>query len=220
MKTKIKICGITTAADSACAADAGADYAGVIVEIRGSPRAVAVGTAERICARSSIPVIILLDKHRSDIADAAARIRPGGVQLIGDYTPDDIRMLKRTLACPLWKTFRVPRKSTDARLVSDLSDEIGRACRAGLDAVVLDTLVPKQKGGTGLTCDWNTAARIVALAAAPVFLAGGIHPGNAADAAQSVRPAGIDVSSGVEKKPGVKDRQKIISLIARVAAMP
>jgi phosphoribosylanthranilate isomerase len=106
--------------------------------------------------------------------------------------------------------------------VAQINSQIENYRAAGVDVIVLDTLVKHRgsikKGGTGQTCDWKMAHQIVASAPLPIFLAGGITPLNVREAVMAVRPQGIDVSSGVELKPGKKDTDKIIQLIQTVRA--
>lgn len=82
------------------------------------------------------------------------------------------------------------------------------------DRLLLDSYDPETVGGTGKTCDWNQARKIVRSLETPVLLAGGLTPGNVAQAIQAVAPWGIDVSSGVEIEPGVKDLAKVEAFIA------
>jgi phosphoribosylanthranilate isomerase len=82
------------------------------------------------------------------------------------------------------------------------------------DRLVLDSYDPETIGGTGKTCDWNLAAKVVQSAEAPVLLAGGLTPDNVAEAIQMVDPWGVDVSSGVELAPGVKDMKKVEAFIS------
>jgi phosphoribosylanthranilate isomerase len=80
--------------------------------------------------------------------------------------------------------------------------------------LLIDAHDPDQRGGTGRTADWNRAAAIAARR--PVLLAGGLHAANVADAIRTVRPFGIDVSSGVESSPGVKDHARLRALFEAV----
>lgn len=82
------------------------------------------------------------------------------------------------------------------------------------DRLLLDSYDPETIGGTGKTCDWNQAREIVQSLETPVLLAGGLTPGNVAEAVQAVAPWGVDVSSGVEIEPGVKDIAKVAAFIA------
>ena len=100
----------------------------------------------------------------------------------------------------------------------ELEHQIAELQQHGIDALVLDTLVPGHKGGTGQTCDWHSAASIVQSVEVPVFLAGGLTPENVTQALSVVKPFGVDVSSGVESSPGCKDHEKISRFIRLVAA--
>lgn len=217
MTMRIKICGITTRDDACSALAHGADYIGIIVDIAGSPRSVTVAEAARISAGIG-PVVVLMEAPFAAIAAALCRVKPHAVQLIGAYAPEDIRQLKQSGGTPVWMTVHVPPAGRTA--TADLERSIGRLHAAGLDAIVLDTLLAGHKGGTGQTCDWDAAAAIVRTAALPVWLAGGLTPDNVAGAAAAVRPFGVDVSSGVESSPGRKDPDKVARFIhhARSAA--
>jgi phosphoribosylanthranilate isomerase len=82
------------------------------------------------------------------------------------------------------------------------------------DRFLLDSYDPQTVGGTGQVCDWSKAAALVKSVEKPILLAGGLTPGNVAQAVDEVRPWGVDVSSGVELEPGVKDMAKVESFIA------
>jgi phosphoribosylanthranilate isomerase len=138
-------------------------------------------------------------------------MHPHAVQLIGPYAPEDIHRLKQALAASVWMTLYVPPLGSGAS--PDFGRNIARLHAAGLDAIVLDTQVSGHKGGTGRTCDWDTAAEVVRTAALPVFLAGGLTPENVAHAADAVRPFGVDVSSGVEISPGLKNPEAVSRFI-------
>ena len=82
------------------------------------------------------------------------------------------------------------------------------------DRVLLDFFDPKTVGGTGKTCDWNRASEVVQASNVPVLLAGGLNAQNVGEALKRVQPWGVDISSGVEKEPGVKDLAKVEAFIA------
>ena len=82
------------------------------------------------------------------------------------------------------------------------------------DRFLLDSYDHKTVGGTGKTCDWDKARTLVKSAGKPILLAGGLAPGNVAEAVRRVRPWGVDVSSGVEMEPGKKDIEKVEAFIA------
>jgi len=222
MGVAVKICGITNIEDAQRAAQAGADFIGVIVEIEGSPRSVSIETAQRVITSVSTPGVLLLEKRPSEVINIANDINPYAVQLIGNIEFTAIEQLKAHIPCNIWKTLQIPQRESDQVSVAEINREIEGYRAAGVDVIVLDTLVKHRgsikKGGTGQTCDWKMAHQIVASAPLPIFLAGGITPLNVHEAVMAVRPQGIDVSSGVELKPGKKDSDKIIQLIQTVRA--
>jgi len=217
MKCFVKICGITHPDDASIAAGLGADFVGIIVEIDGSPRSVCVEEAAHIISCAAVPAIILLEKKPAAVCKLAMKLGPYAVQLIGNYSYQDVQWLRNTLTCGIWKTIQIPRGGCSSSEINDLADAVAEFQRAGVDAVVLDTKIKGKKGGTGQTCDWESARVLVERSPLPVFLAGGITPENAADARARVMPYGIDVSSGVEHRPGKKDQEKITRLMSAVA---
>jgi phosphoribosylanthranilate isomerase len=216
MKTFVKICGITTVEDAKTAASLGSDFIGVILEIEYSPRSVSIETAKSITDSSSAPVILLLEKPCNDIQDIASDIKPWGVQIVGKYPFSDIKHLKNTTECAVWKTVHIPKENGEKIPSADLKKIIEKYHGAGIDVVVLDTMAGEKKGGTGQVCDWGTARELVESSPVPVFLAGGITPANAREAINQVKPYGIDLSSGVEKSPGRKDPEKISELMRNI----
>ncbi|MCW1883581.1 phosphoribosylanthranilate isomerase [Luteolibacter flavescens] len=125
------------------------------------------------------------------------------IQLHGDETPDDVVRLKEA-GIPVIKALGV-------RALADLE----RASDFQADGILLDAHAPGVYGGTGETIDWTLARRFVEEnPALPVILAGGITPDNAAAAVSAVRPAALDIASGAEESPGVKDFGKVAALLA------
>jgi phosphoribosylanthranilate isomerase len=210
MSVRTKICGITNRNDACTALKCGADYIGIIVDIAGSRRSVPAEAAHEIIAGID-SAVVLMEGRLETITAVVRRMHPHAVQLIGAYSPEDIHCLKQDCGTLLWMTLYVPPFGSGASV--DLVRSIARLHEAGLDAIVLDTQVPGHKGGTGRTCDWDTAAEVVRTAALPVFLAGGLTPENVAHAADAVRPFGVDVSSGVEISPGHKDPSAVSRFI-------
>jgi len=220
MQPKIKICGITSTGDAVLAERCGADYIGLVCEIEYSPRCIRRGVAADITKLSQIPTVLLLDKPAIEMVKIALHVRPYGLQIIGNLTHDEIATVKRQTACSLWHPIRIPVQAPQNMSVSEISQHMASLKNAGVDVIILDTLVEGSKGGTGKTCDWNLAAQIVAASPLPVFLAGGITPENAAQGIAHVHPAGIDVSSGVEITPGIKHAEKIELLVNTVRSTP
>lgn len=215
MTVHIKICGITTIADAQSACSLGADYVGIVVNIAGSRRSVTPTTAAEICA--CIPRPVLLMEGPAGVIEATlGQIKPYAVQLIGPCSPAEMMRIKEKTGVKLWKPFHIPRKDDTRK--NNLARQIDELHSSPIDAVVLDTLIPGCKGGTGQTCDWETAATIVRTCRLNVFLAGGLSPDNIAQAIAAVQPFGVDVSSGVESSPGHKDPKKISAFIQQANA--
>jgi phosphoribosylanthranilate isomerase len=222
MSVAVKICGITNIEDAHSAAQAGADFIGVIVEIEGSRRSVSIEKAQHVITSVTTHSVLLLEKRPSEVINIANDLTPYAIQLIGHIECTAIEHLKAHIPCNIWKTLQIPQRESDQVSVAKINREIEDYRAAGVDVIVIDTLVRHKgsikKGGTGQTCDWRMAHEIVASAPLPIFLAGGITPLNVREAVMAVCPQGIDTSSGVELKPGKKDPDKIVQLIQTVRA--
>jgi len=184
------------------AAEAGADAVGLVFW-PGSPRRVDLKTAGRIAA--ALPPLVLrvgvfVDAGRDELARAADEAGLDLLQLHGSEPPDAVEGLPR-------RALKALRVSDGFALAEALRYE-GRA--AGL---VLDTKDVAAPGGTGRTFDW-TLAQGVRDRVKFLMLAGGLHPGNVAEAIRTVRPDAVDVSSGVESAPGRKDPAKVSAFVA------
>jgi len=219
MKTYVKICGITGIADAEAAALAGADFIGTILDIPESPRCVSLEKARQIVGTSRIPAAVLMEKDFAGVLETITWLHPYAVQLIGDISPENIARLKAQTDCRIWKTVSIPGPGSKTRDSSAVAEQINRYQKAGTDAIILDTLIAKKKGGTGRVCDWDMAETLVRNCDLPLFLAGGIRPENVREAVIKVRPYGVDLSSGVETIPGKKDPAKMAELVQSVKAI-
>lgn len=193
---KIKLCGLTRRCDIDWANELLPDYVGFV--FAGSRRRVTDEQAAQLrnILREDIPAVgVFVDEP---IDHAAALVRQGVIQLVQLHGAEDegyIRELRRAVSAPVIQAFSVRS-----------SEDIQAAGRSSADFVLLD----HGAGGTGRAFDWSLAAALDR----PYFLAGGLHPGNAAAAAE-LRPYAVDVSSGIETA-GVKDRQKMIEFVRRI----
>ena len=193
---KIKLCGLTRRCDIDWANELLPDYVGFV--FAGSRRRVTDEQAAQLrnILREDIPAVgVFVDEP---IDHAAALVRQGVIQLVQLHGAEDegyIRELRRAVSAPVIQAFSVRS-----------SEDIQAAGRSSADFVLLD----HGAGGTGRAFDWSLAAALDR----PYFLAGGLHPGNAAAAAE-LRPYAVDVSSGIETE-GVKDRQKMIEFVRRI----
>lgn len=200
MTPKVKICGVTRVADALAAADAGADLVGLMFYDR-SPRRVSLAQAAEI-SRSLPPHILRVGVFVDPApAEVVAAVQAGGLTMLqfhGEEAPEFCTQF----GLMTMKAFRI----RDAGSLDALP-------RYSTDAWLLDAWSPAAPGGTGECFNWA-----LALAAQrhgrPIFLAGGLTPENIAAAVRQVRPFGVDVSSGVENAPGLKDAAKVRAFIA------
>ena len=220
-KCKVKICGTTSIHDACLAADAGANYSGVLVEVASSERSLTTTQAVEIANGSPIPTVLLLyNRITADIKEVVSRIQPFAVQLLGQETPQQVEKLKRVVNCELWKSVYLPAGSPENVDMQAVRAQMQAYCDAGADFLLFDTvdtsIDPPRYGGTGKTCDWHVAAELIADSPLPVFFAGGIRPDNVKDAIETIKPHGIDLCSGVEASKGIKEKQKLEQLMEQV----
>lgn len=224
---KVKVCGITTVEDARIVAEAGADYIGVIVGIDVSPSQLTLEQARPICEQSPLPVVnLFFNRDAGQIREAVTVLKPHAVQLLGQETPALVRTLTGTVACEVWKSIHLPPASGGKVDIAGHLEAVKTLTDAGVSAVLIDTVIgaagPDQRwGGTGQVSNWDAARRLAEAIPVPTFLAGGINPDNVGQAIATVRPYGIDLSSGVEIMKGRKDPEKLRQLMLAVrGAMP
>jgi phosphoribosylanthranilate isomerase len=202
VSVKVKICGVCRVDDARAAADAGADWLGLNFHPP-SPRYVDVERAEAIAAAvPGVPLVgVFVDRPRAEVAALAARLGLAALQFHGDESPE---------YCAGWD--RPVLKALRARPGEDLP---ALAARYHTDYLLLDAWVAGVPGGTGVAID-PAAAR--GLPADRLFVAGGLVPERVADVVRALRPFAVDVASGVEQEPGIKDHGKIEAFIRRAKA--
>lgn len=211
----VKICGIKDLAAMDAALEAGADMVGLVF-FPASPRNVTPAEAATLAARArgKAKVVALSVDADDNLIDAIeASIAPDLHQLHGSETPARLREIRA-------RTGRQMMKAIPVATASDL--EPLASFQEAADWVLFDAKPPKDSarpGGHGQTFDWSLLKNVKHLK--PVMLSGGINPDNVASAISKVRPDAVDVSSGVESAPGVKDRDKIFAFVraARSAVM-
>lgn len=201
--TKIKICGITNEDDALFCAECGADFLGFIF-VPGSPRFIEPEKAGAIAARlresgaSSKIVGVFRDASPDYIREIKAVAGFDLVQLHGSESDDDIR----EIGVPAIKTLHV---------AGALPDTHATPTAAWL---LFDTYDEQRAGGTGRRFDWSLMAAYER--SKPFFLSGGLNPDNVVAAISLVRPDAIDIASGVEARPGIKDHAAVARLFERV----
>ena len=206
MTPRVKICGITRADDALLAAQLGASAIGFIFW-PGSSRFIDPARAREIVTilpANVLRVGVFVDQPACKVLAVAKHVSLGAIQLHGHESIDyALRLME-----PVIKAVPV----TDAFDVAAL-DAIPESI-----TVLLDAHDPVKRGGTGRTIDWTLAAR--AAARRPVMLSGGLNPANVRAAVDAVRPYGIDLSSGVESSPGVKNHDSLRALFEALEMRP
>lgn len=211
----IKICGLQSYGDARLALDCGATALGFLVELtHRAEDKIDIGTARDIIRRLPADADTVLVTHLTDAPEIAAladAIGARSIQVHGDVPPEVVaRLAALARGRALIKAVHVmgPEAVADARAYVGIAD-----------ALVLDSRTADRLGGTGRTHDWSISRRIVeAVAPMPVYLAGGLNPGNVADAIAAMRPAGVDVNSGVEDADGRKEAEKVRLFVTRALA--
>ena len=198
-RLEIKSCGITNLADARYMAAAGADYLGFI-QSEVSPRYLSPPAAGEIIEWVLGPkcVGVYVNETVEYINESVRTARFDLVQLHGDESVEACQAVDR----PVIKAFKL----TEGIDVRKLKERMS-AYQDVVEYFLLDAFHPIQPGGTGNTIDWQLAALLAS--EFRLFLAGGLNPGNVNEAVQTVRPLGVDVSSGLESEPGIKDYEKV-----------
>ena len=201
---RIKCCGMTRAEDAALAARLGADAIGLIFTAR-SRRRVDIGQARAI-VRALPPMVttvaLFMDEDAAFVDEVVAAVQPALLQFHG---------AERDAWCA-----QFGRPYLKAIAMGEGSDALPRLrAYPGAAGLVLDGHGLGEAGGSGKAFDWSLMPRDLGQ---PLILAGGLHPGNVAEAIRVARPWGVDVSSGIESEPGIKDPARLAAFIAAARA--
>ena len=196
----VKICGITNLDDALRSVDARADALGFIFHPK-SPRFITPEAAGRIIEKLpeyTTKVGVFVDSDSREVNRISQEIKLSAVQIHGDVTPSELHQYEVSIirALQVHETF-------DVRVLATLQ----------VEAFLLDAYEEGKHGGTGKTFDWNIARK--ANPYGKIILSGGLNPRNVDEAVRFVRPYGVDVSSGVEERPGKKDAKKLKEFILR-----
>jgi len=197
--TKVKICGLTTETAMEAALAGGADYVGLVF-FPPSPRNVSPATAKSLAAKArgrAQVVALMVDPEDALIETVIASADPDILQLHGDETPERVREVRRRWGKPVMKAILVE-AAEDA--------QAALAYHGAADLILFDARAPRgstRPGGNGAPFDWR--ALLSVKDKVPYMLSGGLTPDNVADAVQTTGAAIVDVSSGVELRPGEKD---------------
>jgi phosphoribosylanthranilate isomerase len=215
MRTRVKVCCIASEAEARMAIRHGADALGLVGPMPSGPGTIGLDVAARIAAAVPPPVATFLLSSATSARELIAQAhlcRPTALQIVDAVDEFAVYGALRE-ACPALKLVQVihvtgPGSVDDARAVAPL-----------VDALLLDSgnpnLAVKELGGTGRMHDWATSAVIVRAVGVPVFLAGGLNPGNVARAIGNVAPFGLDLCSGV-RRDGALDEGLLAAFVAAV----
>lgn len=204
MRLRVKICGMTTLDDALFCAHAGADALGFIFYEK-SPRCITVDAARAIIHSLPpfvTPTGVFVNESRQRILKVITECGLRSIQLSGDETPDDCS----GYTVPVIKSFRL-RHESELSTVADYSSTI----------VMLDGASDGQYGGSGKLPDLSIARALASKC--ELILAGGLGPENLASTVEAVRPYGVDINSGVETSPGMKNHQKVQQLFRVVSLL-
>lgn len=204
--TWVKICGITTAAEGAAAVGAGADAVGFVVEVPvETPREISAELAGRLVETippSVTTVLVTMATEVTRIVELTRSIPVDAIQVHGVRTPASVEAIAEALDRSI-----IVATSTDDASHDRLASHA--------DALLIDTPGSSGRGGTGRTHDWGTTATLVDDLDVPVIVAGGLTPNNVDAAIREIRPAGVDVATGVEAEPGVTDPDRVHAFVDR-----
>ena len=220
---RVKLCGTASRADARLAADAGADWFGVVVEADFSPRSLSIDQAKELFIDPPLPAVALVfEMAESRLQVMIETLQPTAVQFLNLEKPEVLKRLKAHFPeVGLWQSIHLPPAGENVDL-QPVKDSVDTYLQAGIDLLLFDTAATingkKKFGGTGITADWCIIRQVLdsIRGKVPVLLAGGINPDNAAAGLEAVMPDGLDLCSGVEAAPGKRDPAKVRELMQAV----
>ena len=206
---RVKICGITNKKDLYAAAASGVDALGFVVGVEASPRNLSVSEARKLIKLVPLfvnSVVVTTNESLIEIEEMCKCLQPNSVQIHGNSIRSDLKFLKKKIPNLLLIGAIKAKPYTAIIEANEFSTRF--------DGILLDSYVKGKSGGTGIVHNWKLSLQIKEIInPTPLILAGGLKPENVANAIRDVQPYAVDVSSGVEKKPGIKDHQKIRNFI-------
>ena len=212
MSLIVKICGLSTPETLDVALDAGADMVGFVF-FPPSPRHLDLGTAcdlgNRV-KRRAVKVALTVDADDATLADIVEVLQPDILQLHGRETVARLRDIKQKFGLQVMK----------AVAVETAADLVSLPGYAAADRILFDAVAPKEAtrpGGLGAVFDWHVLENLGLKL--PFMVSGGLHAANVAEAVRVTRAGGVDVSSGVERAPGIKDPELIRAFIRAARAV-
>ena len=196
----VKICGLTREEDVRVAVAHGADALGFV--FTASPRRISIQTAIRLCSyvpEGVLRVGLFLDQDRSEIEQVVSSVPLDVLQFHGSETEPECSVY----GLPWLKAVAMVNADSTMQAELDYPGALG---------LLLDSHAPGQRGGSGEVFDWSLSRPLTK----PVWLAGGLNADNVGEAIRVLKPYAVDVSSGVESAPGIKDANRITAFIKAV----
>jgi phosphoribosylanthranilate isomerase len=203
---EVKICGVCRAEDARTAGEAGAAWVGVILTPGRTRSQSPEGAAAILDAGGVRRAGVFVDETVRAVIDTAVELELDAVQLHGDETPEMAAEIREAVRGEVWKAVRVRAPSDVVRSAALYGSSV--------DALLLDGWAEDAHGGTGTRFDWHAVAGSARPGDMRLIVAGGLNPDNVAQAVRVLRPAVVDVSSGVESAPGRKSPDRIRAFIA------
>jgi phosphoribosylanthranilate isomerase len=219
-RVKVKVCGLIDVGNALACAAAGADWIGLNFH-PASPRSITLARGAEIASALSgkaESVGLFVDRPAREVAESAARVGVFAVQLHGEEPPEYLRELSDLLPGPIRivRAFRLSDAASVDRMIAYLARCETLGCPP--HAVLVDAHVPGHPGGTGRSIASDLLDRLPPLPR--LILAGGLDPGNVSTRVARVRPWMVDVASGVETSPGVKDLARVSAFVAAARGIP
>lgn len=208
MDNLIKICGLSTPETLEVALDAGADFVG-FARFPKSPRHVSLELGRSLSLQAkgrASRVVLLVDPSDDEVLQAVEAINPDLIQLHGHESPERLAYIRALAGRPIIKAIGIAEQGDLEAIAAYVKD---------CEHILLDAKPPRTAnalpGGNGVSFDWTLLNGLDP--ALPIMLSGGLNPDNVAEAIRLVQPKAVDVSSGVESSPGLKDPGRIEAFI-------
>lgn len=218
---RVKLCGLMSPGDIQMAESAGADALGFVTEYPVPvPWNLDRERAADLVASVSpfVTTVAVVGGAPGEMVRIARKVRPRVLQLHGDESLEDIKQVLDGLegtGIRVIKALRIDVDTGEALFERTDPREAGTALAgSGIEALIVDSKTSSRPAGTGVALDWDIAANMAENVDLPLILAGGLTVDNVAEAVTKVRPYAVDVISGVEREPGIKDGEKMRALVA------
>lgn len=215
---KVKICGIKDEKVLKLAVNGGYDAIGSVINVDKSPRNISAQKADELF-RNVPPfvttVAVIVPKSIDDVKSIEKIIEPDIIQIHGFFEENFYKEIKNEVSTKIISALLLDDNGQSQNLDNDPFKAI-EILEKYSNAILIDKFVPNKLGGTGVTVNWELAKEISNKTSIPIILGGGLKQENVISAIQKVNPYAVDVSSGLEMSPGIKDPKKIINFIKTI----